>query len=89
MLITYLFEQGQAYIRKRKGQIEFDFENIDELFSKFIAGITQVNVVGSERLLGKIFDQIGFNRIEDELFKKLVIARLCFPAINDAPNINS
>lgn len=78
--INSLFEQGQAYISKRKGQVEIDFENTDELFSKFIAGITQVNVVGSERLLGKIFDRIGFNRIEDELFKKLVVARLCFPA---------
>lgn len=78
--INSLFKQGQAYINKHKGQVEIDFDNTDELFSKFIAAIKQVNVVGSELLLGKIFDEIGFNRIEDELFKKLVIARLCFPA---------
>jgi transposase len=29
--------------------------------------------------LGKIFDEIGFNQIEDILFRQLVIARLCFP----------
>lgn len=77
--INDLFDQGQRFIQKYKRQIEIDFNSSDELFSKFIAGIQQVNVIGSELLLGKIFDQIGFNLIEDELFKKLVIARLCFP----------
>lgn len=78
--IDSLFKQGQAYIKKHKGQVEIDFNNADEMFSKFIAGIKQINVAGGELLLGKIFDEIGFNEIQDELFKKLVIARLCFPA---------
>jgi transposase len=78
--IDQLLQQGESYIKKRKGQIEMDFHNADELFSKFITGIKEVNVVGCELLLGKIFDAIGFNEIKDELFKKLVIARLCFPA---------
>lgn len=78
--IKSLQSQGEAFIKKHRGQLEIDFNNADELFSKFIAGIEQVNVVGSELLLGKIFDEIGFNAIEDELFKKLVIARLCFPS---------
>jgi len=29
--------------------------------------------------LGRIFDEIGFNQIEDDLFKDLVIARVAFP----------
>ncbi len=78
--VDFLFKQGQDYIKKYKGQLEIDFNNADEMFSKFIAGIKQVNVAGSELLLGKIFDEIGFNQIQDEIFKKLVIARLCFPA---------
>ncbi len=78
--VDSLFKQGQAYIKKHKGQVEIDFSNTDEMFSKFVAGIKQVNVAGSELLLGKIFDEIGFNEIKDEIFKKLVIARMCFPA---------
>jgi transposase len=78
--IERLFREGEFYIKNQKRQIEMDFHNADELFSKFIAGIRQVNVVGCEMLLGKIFDEIGFNEIKDELFKKLVIARLSFPA---------
>ncbi len=30
-------------------------------------------------VLGKIFDEIGFNQIEDEIFRQLVIFRLAFP----------
>lgn len=57
-----------------------DFYNADELFSKFITGIKEVNVIGCELLQGKIFDGIGFAEVKDELFKKLVVVRLCFPA---------
>jgi len=78
--VDLLFQQGESYIKSCKRQIEMDFLSADELFSKFIAGIKQVNVVGCELLLGKIFDEIGFAEVKDELFKKLVIARLCFPA---------
>lgn len=77
--IELLLKQGQQYIQQYKGQSVFDFNNTDELFSTFLSGITQVNVIGSELLLGKIFDEIGFNQIAEVLFKKLVIARLCFP----------
>lgn len=78
--IERLCLEAESYVKLQKGQREIDFQNVDELFSKFIAGIKQVNVVGCDMLLGKIFDEIGFNEIKDELFKKLVIARLCFPA---------
>ncbi|MEO6683163.1 MAG: IS1634 family transposase, partial [Ginsengibacter sp.] len=39
----------------------------------------QVQLLGPEIVLGKLFDQIGFNLIEDELFRHLVIARLIYP----------
>ena len=35
--------------------------------------------MGPELLLGKIFDEIGFNAIKDELFGHLVLTRLCYP----------
>ena len=78
--IDLLLAQGDAYIKTYTGQREFDFTHADELFTKFISGISQVNVVGVDLLLSKIFDDIGFNQVKDELFRKLVIARLCFPA---------
>jgi len=37
-------------------------------------------LVGPELLLGKLFDQIGFGAIKEELFRHLVLTRLCYPA---------
>lgn len=42
-------------------------------------GIEQISVLGPELLLGKIYDNIGFGKVVDNLFKQLVLARLCFP----------
>jgi transposase len=79
-IIPQLVKDGEQWIRNYKGITEFDFGDIDSLFEQFIERIKQVKVVGVELLLGRIFDQIGFDAIKDELFRKLVIARLCYPA---------
>ncbi len=36
-------------------------------------------LAGPELVLGKLFDEIGFNKIPDELFRYLVITRLVYP----------
>jgi transposase len=38
-----------------------------------------VRAVGPERILGKIFDSIGFKQLPSELFKEIVLARLVYP----------
>ncbi len=78
-IVVSLLEQGEQWIRTHTGANELDFDNTDFLFEQFIAGIHQIRVAGLELLLGKIFNEIGFNAVPDELFRKLVIARLCFP----------
>jgi len=35
--------------------------------------------IGTELLLGKIFDDIGFNIIDDQIFRQLVLSRLTYP----------
>ena len=77
--VADLFRAGQQWIRDYQGQFEIDFQNEKQLFSIFISGIQQVTVIGTDLLLGKIFDQIGFNQVKDDLFRYLVFARLCFP----------
>ncbi|OPZ96891.1 MAG: hypothetical protein BWY70_01637 [Bacteroidetes bacterium ADurb.Bin408] len=78
-LLQSLIEQGKEWIIKRQHAIELDFEQRDKLFEQFFTGITAVKSVGPSLLLGQIFDSIGFNAIEDELFRKLVLSRLCYP----------
>lgn len=77
--IQHLIVQGELWIKHQQGLVELDFDQTDHLFEQFIGGIRQVNIIGTERLPGKIFDDIGFNKIKDELFSKLVLARLCYP----------
>ena len=46
---------------------------------QILDGIEKLTVKGTELLLGKLFFEIGFSKIKDELFRQLVIARLCYP----------
>jgi len=78
--IDWLVTEAGQWIKQKVGQREIDFANHHELFTKFVAGIGEITVAGTPLLLGKIFDEIGFNQIADDLFRQLVIARLCFPS---------
>lgn len=35
---------------------------------------------GTDLILNRIFDRIGFNEINDDVFRKLVLSRLSYPA---------
>ena len=39
----------------------------------------QIRTIGPELVFGKIYDHIGYNIIDNHLFRYLVIARLAFP----------
>ena len=79
--ITGLVNEGKVYISKYMGQIDFNFEELQEkaLFDLFFKGIKELRLIGPELLLGKMFDEIGFNKIKDDLFRQLVISRLSHP----------
>ena len=77
--VESLFNEAKHWMRDHSGQFEIDFQNERVLYSKFIKGIRQITIAGIDLLLGKIFDEIGFNQIPDDLFKPLVLSRLSFP----------
>jgi len=64
---------------KRQLRINFETDKEKELVKTFFNSIEEFTLLGPELLLGKIFDEIGFNKIEDELFRHLVIARIIYP----------
>jgi len=74
-----LIFQANKWVKNTKGVQEFDFFNEKELFQSLLSSITSHNLVGIELVLGKIFDEIGFNRIKDPIFKDLVLYRLVYP----------
>ena len=77
--VNKLYHEGVQWIKQNSGQIELDLFSEQEQFESFISGIQEVSIVGTQLLLGAIFDEIGFNAIKDDIFRHLVIARLCFP----------
>lgn len=77
--LNTLIKRAKNWIDFKSGTKEIDFSNSDELIEKLVDSIGQMNRVGFDHLLGPIFDQIGFNKINDELFKQLVISRIAYP----------
>jgi transposase len=80
LIIHQLIEEALLWIKKYNGVVELDFEQKDKLLEDFVTSIKEIKVAGIDLILGKLFTEIGFNAITDELFKKLVIARLCYPS---------
>jgi transposase len=74
-----LFSRAQDWINNHSGALELDFSNTDFYIDQFFSSITSMKRVGYDLLLGRIFDQIGFNTIKDEFFRELVLARVAFP----------
>jgi len=77
--IKRLIEEGNKWIKDYTGQQELDFANTKQSIDEFFNSIRQMKLIGLELLLGKIFDDIGFNQIKDSVFKQLVIQRIAFP----------
>ena len=76
--IDRLFKQAQEAIPRLFNQITlFDdplaLPRVDEV------GNDDVRVVGPELVFGRIFDNIGYNQIPDQLFRDLVISRITHP----------
>ncbi len=77
--IKTLENEANLWIKQSSGLQELDFENEVSIYSNLLNQITSHKLVGIELVLGKIFDEIGFNRIEDELFRDLVLYRIVYP----------
>ena len=60
---------------ERKG-CEAELLNAEQMLSC----ITNISINGADLILDRVFDSVGFNRIEDPVFRQLVKARLAYPA---------
>ena len=50
------------------------------MVERVLANVSNILINGTDLILDRVFDRIGFNRIEDEVFRKLVKARLAYPS---------
>ncbi len=77
--IDFLVSKGEDFIRTYKGQQTIIFPETD--FNNIVANsIQRIDIEGINLLLGKIYTNIGFNSIGDDLLKQLVLIRLSHPA---------
>lgn len=83
--ITGLCRQGRDWISQHLGILELDFDSEErkamerEYTQKVLDNVDAVLLNGAKLILDKIYDSIGFNAINDELLRQLVVARLCEP----------
>lgn len=80
--IEFLWHTAHHKIPALTGQGSFDF--MHETDRAIIHALNndhtaKVQVIGPVKILGAVFNRIGFNKINDELFKHLVLSRLVCP----------
>lgn len=79
--IEKLENQARQEIENLTGQPKLFASHEDIIVEKFLSalGNSDIRTVGPEIVFGKIYDYIGFNQINEDLFRHLVISRLAFP----------
>lgn len=85
-----LCQKGLDWIRRRKLELhpELDLYGDErkalayerEMTERILSNIDNILLNGTELILDRVFDRVGFNRIGDDVFRKLVQSRLSFPA---------
>ena len=68
--IERISQQPELFISERDTIVEQVFSSLNN---------ASIRTVGPEIIFGKIYDNIGFGAIQEELFRHLVLARLAFP----------
>jgi len=81
--VAALYTQAQHWLKSRGDQLSLDFDDIRgrelEETRRVVGNFDAVLINGTQLLLGRIYDSIGFNRIPDEILRHLVIARVTQP----------
>lgn len=75
-----LVRLANCYIQSQTKSQELDFELTDKQIIEFTENIRSLKRIGVEMVLGRLFDEIGFGQIKDDIFKQLVLYRLIYPS---------
>lgn len=79
--VQRLYHIAQEELARLKGQTTLFVSQKDIVVQEIFAALSNssIRTVGPELIFGKIYDHIGFDKIAEDLFRHLVIARLAFP----------
>ena len=72
---------GKQEIEHHSTQFKIFVSEQDTIVEQLMESLGNANIrtVGPELIFGKLYEEIGFGVVEEELFQHLVIARLAFP----------
>jgi len=73
--IEELYHEGKQWIKQHSLQLEFDF-NSHPTIEEIIQSIQGIKANGAELILGKIFEEIGFDKVDNYLLRYLAILRI-------------
>ncbi|HVX48502.1 MAG TPA: IS1634 family transposase [Chitinophagaceae bacterium] len=62
-----------------QGRLDYNYAEDEVFIENLISSIEHIEVSGVELILGKLFDEIGFNEVKETLFRHLVLSRICYP----------
>lgn len=81
--LEILEKNAQSRIQElfHQQSLKFSSTERDEIISEYLnkSQTLQVQSVGAELIIGKIFDSIGLSKIPEEMFRHIVLARLTHP----------
>jgi transposase len=83
--ISKYYRIGQEWILGQKGEQDIFVAHEQRLEEQYVtdnllSNIENILLNGTQLILNRVFKLIGFDIIEDEILKHLVIARLCHPS---------
>ena len=70
-------EEREACDRERE-EVRRVLSNVSNIL-RVLSNVSNILLNGCDLILDRTFDRIGFNRIDDDVFRKLVKARLAYP----------
>lgn len=71
--------EGRQWIAQQTGTLCLDLNDVQRKADQLFEQIEAIKPVGADLLLGKIFDQMGFDQVSSPLFKPLVLGRIAYP----------
>lgn len=79
--IAVLVAKAQQEIQLISKQRSLFIHEKDAAIEAFVSELSngQIRTVGPELVFGRIYDYIGYNAVDKDLFRHLVVARLAFP----------
>ena len=84
-IVAELYRQGKKWISEYSGDCDMFAlhtrkEEEQQVIDNLLSNIENILINGTQLILNHVFKVVGFDSIEDEILKHLVIARLCQPS---------